>query len=161
MGAPAVKSNPAADALSARLEGLKLPQSPDWASGARQEALARLSDMGLPGRRDEYWRFTRPDTLTQVAPVPAAPFDHGGEAPVFSEIDRLRLIFTDGVFDAEASDDLTLAGVEIIRLEDAEKTSWAKDLYGDLEARGQKPVARPLAALNTAFAPDGVLIRVT
>jgi Fe-S cluster assembly protein SufD len=30
-----------------------------------------------------------------------------------------------------------------------------------LEARGQKPVERPLAALNTAFASDGLLIRAT
>ena len=30
-----------------------------------------------------------------------------------------------------------------------------------LEARGQTPVARPLAALNTAMATDGVVIRVT
>ena len=30
-----------------------------------------------------------------------------------------------------------------------------------LETRGQTPVQRPLAALNTAFATDGVLVRVT
>jgi Fe-S cluster assembly protein SufD len=30
-----------------------------------------------------------------------------------------------------------------------------------LEARGQSPVERPLAAMNSAFATDGVLIRVT
>jgi Fe-S cluster assembly protein SufD len=34
-------------------------------------------------------------------------------------------------------------------------------LYGVLEARGQSPVARPLAALNTAFAEDGLAIHVT
>ena len=33
--------------------------------------------------------------------------------------------------------------------------------YGVLEARGQDPVQRPLAALNTALANDGVFIRVT
>ncbi len=38
---------------------------------------------------------------------------------------------------------------------------WAKDLYGRLETNGQNPVKRPLAALNTAFASDGVVIRVT
>jgi Fe-S cluster assembly protein SufD len=69
----------------------------------------------------------------------------------------------DGVFDAAASDDLTLAGVEIERLERAGGADihWARDLYGVLEARGQVPVQRPLAALNSAFATDGLLIRVT
>jgi Fe-S cluster assembly protein SufD len=54
-----------------------------------------------------------------------------------------------------ASDDLSLEGVEIERLaEDATKDiHWAKDLYGVLEARGQDPVQRPLAALNTALPP--------
>ena len=39
--------------------------------------------------------------------------------------------------------------------------SWAADLYGTLEAAGQTPVRRPFAALNTATAQDGLLIRVT
>ncbi|TMV82342.1 Fe-S cluster assembly protein SufD, partial [Thioclava sp. BHET1] len=34
-------------------------------------------------------------------------------------------------------------------------------IYGQLEGRGQTPVERPLAALNSARAPEGVLIRVT
>ncbi|NIZ11276.1 Fe-S cluster assembly protein SufD, partial [Pseudooceanicola sp. HF7] len=38
---------------------------------------------------------------------------------------------------------------------------WAKGLYGVLESAGQNPVARPLAALNTHAATDGMLIRVT
>ena len=38
---------------------------------------------------------------------------------------------------------------------------WAQGTYGVLEARGQSPVARPFAALNSAFATDGVLIHVT
>lgn len=164
-------SNPASEALAARLQGLLMPASGAWAKAARTEALARLQSMGLPGRRDEYWRFTRPDTLTAAAPLAATPFESGGETPVFGAIDRLRLVFNDGVFDAEASDDLALSGVEIERLADAGRADphsdqhtdphWAREFYGVLEARGQDPVERPLAALNTAFAADGVLIRVT
>jgi Fe-S cluster assembly protein SufD len=118
--------------------------------------------MGLPSRRDEYWKYTRPDTLVQAEAVPAAVF-HNDEEPMFSNRDRLRIVFVDGVFDAEQSDDLTLEGVRIDRLEDICCTDihWAKDLYGVLEARGQTPVERPLAALNTAFATDGVAIHVT
>jgi Fe-S cluster assembly protein SufD len=55
-----------------------------------------------------------------------------------------------------------MSGVEISRLAADESTDlhWASSLYGSLEDRGQTPVKRPLAALNTAFATDGVLIRV-
>jgi Fe-S cluster assembly protein SufD len=82
---------------------------------------------------------------------------------MFNEFDRLQIVFVDGVFDAEASDDLSLEGVKIDRIADicSQDIHWAKDIYGVLEARGQSPVQRPLAALNTAFAQDGVAIHVT
>lgn len=150
------------DATEARIAALELPKGGKWATAVRADALSRLRAMGLPARRDEYWRYTRPDTLTQVDAISAALFD-SKEPQVFDSVDRLKIVFVDGVFDAAASDDLTLSGVEIERLETAAQADihWAKDLYGVLEARGQKPVDRPLAALNSAFATDGVLIRVT
>jgi Fe-S cluster assembly protein SufD len=149
------------DATADRIAALSLPEG-GWADGARRAALARVQEMGLPGRRDEYWKYTRPDTLNAVTAPEAAVF-HNDEAPVFGEKDRLKIVFVDGVFDAEASDDLSLEGIEIDRLADAAGADihWAKDIYGVLETRGQTPVARPFAALNTAFATDGVLIRAT
>lgn len=150
------------DALSARIAGLSLLPG-GWLGAARTEALARLTAMGLPGRRDEYWRFTDPTALTTADAAVSAPSDIQGEPALFDGIDRLKLVFVDGVFDAAASDDLTLAGVEIDLLPEAGSTDihWAQGLYGVLEAQGQSPVPRPLAALNTAFATAGVLIRVT
>ena len=111
--------------------------------------LARVKAMGLPHRRDEYWKYTRPDTLTSPEVTKAAVFTMD-EAPMFNEFDRLRIVFVDGVFDAAASDDLSLEGVQIDRIADicTQDIHWAKDLYGVLEARGQAPVQRPLAALN-------------
>ncbi|MFW5678420.1 MAG: SufB/SufD family protein [Rhodosalinus sp.] len=152
---------PKLDALDARLATLTLP-SDGWPRAAREAALARLRGMGLPGPRDEYWRFTRPDSLNAPEPAEAATFDTD-EAPMFDAFDRLRIVFVDGVFDPDASDDLSLEGIEIERLAEAGRADlhWARDLYGTLETRGQSPVPRPLAALNTAFAADGVLIRVT
>ncbi|MDJ0821267.1 MAG: Fe-S cluster assembly protein SufD [Paracoccaceae bacterium] len=147
------------DATEARLNVLSLPTG-GWAEPARREALARVQAMGLPSRRDEYWKYTRPDTLVQPD-APAAAIFENDEAPVFGEVDRLRIVFVDGVFDAEASDDLSMEGVEIARLAESADIHWAQDLYGKLEAKGQTPVERPLAALNTAFATDGVLIHVT
>lgn len=150
------------EATAARLEGMSLPVSGTWASEAREGALSRLREMGLPERRDEYWKYTRPDTLTQADAPVAETFEHG-ETPLFDGIDRLKVVFVDGVFDAGQSDDLAGEGLSIERLSDvAEKDiHWARDLYGALETNGQTPVQRPLAALNTAFATDGVVIHVT
>ncbi|MBY6065592.1 Fe-S cluster assembly protein SufD [Leisingera aquaemixtae] len=157
MALPEVKQS----ATEARLSALTLPES-GCLKAARQAALSRVQTMGLPSRRDEYWKYTKPDTLVQAEAPKAAVF-HADETPMFNAFDRLNIVFVDGVFDAEASDDLSLEGVTIDRIEDicCKDIHWAKDLYGVLEARGQTPVERPLAALNTAFASDGVAIRVT
>jgi len=147
------------DATEARLSALTLPTG-GWSEQARNDALARVRSMGLPGARDEYWKYTRPDTLVQTQAPEAALFETD-EPPVFDGVDRLRIVFVDGVFSAEDSDDLAMEHVSIDRLAEASDIHWAKDLYGVLEARGQYPVHRPLATLNTAFATDGVLIHVT
>ncbi|SFR48642.1 Fe-S cluster assembly protein SufD [Litoreibacter janthinus] len=133
-----------------------------WAQLAREAAEQRLNTMALPGRRDEYWKYTNPTSLTDVV-APEADVLVSDEAPIFGDVDSLRVVFVDGVFDADASDDLALEGLEISRLEEAAQSDihWAKDVYGVLETNGQNPVSRPLAAANTAFATDGLLIRVT
>ncbi|MDH2325968.1 SufD family Fe-S cluster assembly protein [Cereibacter sp. SYSU M97828] len=144
------------DQLSARIAGLHFPAT-GWQGKARGEALERLGAMGLPGKRDEYWRYTDPTALT--APETKAVEGRGEAA--FESIDAVKLVFVDGVFDAAASDDPALAGVEITRLAEVADIHWAGDLYGQLEAAGQTPVQRPLAAIGSAFATDGVLIRAT
>ena len=151
------------DALAARLDGLTLLKGKGWLAAARSAALARLQAMGLPTRRDEYWRYTDPSSLNAPAPLNAQRFDASDEAAPFDGMDRLKIVFVDGVFDAQASDDLTLAGVTIERLAEAATRDihWAQGLYGSLETRGQTPVPRPFAVLNSAYATDGVLIHVT
>ena len=148
------------DVTEERIAAHDMPQG-GWSMAARTEALARLRSMGLPSRRDEYWKYTRPDTLTQVGATNAAVLATD-EAPVFGEIDTLQIVFVDGVFDEAASADLTLEGITIERLAAANADiHWAKGLYGALETNGQTPVERPLATLNTAFATDGVLLHIT
>ncbi len=151
------------DALAARLATLPAGASAGWLATAQDEAGTRLGVMGLPLRRDEYWRYTDPASLNAPDAPVAAHFAAGDEAPVFEAIDRLQIVFVDGVFDPAASDDLALAGVEIERLAQAGTADihWAQGLYGVLEARGQSPVARPFAVLASARATDGILIRVT
>jgi Fe-S cluster assembly protein SufD len=148
--------------VEARIEGLSFAGT-GWLGRARNGALARLKDLGLPTRRDEYWRYTDPATFTQATAPKAALFNPGDEPPLFDQVDRVKLVFVDGVFDAAASDDPRLAGVEIERLTEAggREAHWAAEVYGILENAGQSPVPRPLAAMNSAYATDGVLIHAT
>jgi Fe-S cluster assembly protein SufD len=149
------------DATDARLAALDLPTA-GWSADIRADALTRVRAMGLPGRRDEYWKYTNPETLINADAPNAAVFD-AQEAPMFDGVDRIKIVFVDGVFDAQRSDDLSGENLSIERLADVADLDlhWAKDAYGVLEAKGQDPVQRPLATLNTAFANDGLLIHVT
>ncbi len=150
------------DAVEAMIAAYAVPVQGKWLSQARSAALVRLRAAGAPHRRDEYWRFSNPESLV-VHPALSAALFVNDEEPMFGDVERLKLVFLDGVFDAAQSDDMALEGIEIERLSKAgdKDIHWAKDLYGVLESNGQTPVKRPLAALNTAVATDGLVIRVT
>lgn len=143
-----------------RLAALRVPQAAGWSMPGRAAALARLRAMGLPGRRDEYWKFTRPDSLAQAEVIAAAVPERRARAEMFAAFERMRIVFADGVLAAGAGAAPAACGLHIARLaeEGAAEAEGLRALYGVLEARGQVPVARPLAALNTALATDGVLI---
>ena len=151
------------DAAKALLAAWPVPRGEaSWATAARARAARWLTERGAPLRRDEYFRYTDPATLT-VQPAVAAAVGTPDEAPLYDAVDRIRLVFVDGVFAPEKSDAPILDGVEITPLADVLATDihWARDLFGVLEANGQKPVERPLAALSTARAVEGFAIRVT
>jgi Fe-S cluster assembly protein SufD len=133
-----------------------------WATAARARAAGWLAGRGAPARRDEYFRYTDPTSLTVQPAVPAA-IRVPEEAPIFEAIDRVRLVFVDGVFAPEKSDAPELDGVEITPLAEVLRTDihWARELFGVLEGNGQVPVERPLAALSTARATQGFAIRVS
>ncbi len=156
-------TQPKSDAAEVLLAAYPAPlEQGQWADTARKAALARFRAEGAPGRRDEYWKFTNPSLLTAGEVAPAGLLDTD-EAPVFEATDKLLLVFVDGVFIPELSGDLALEGVRIEHLSEAtaKDIHWAKDVYGVLEADGQNPVPRPLAALNTAVATEGFLFHVT
>lgn len=138
------------------------PNGATWANNIRSEALVAFNDFGVPTKRDEYWKYTNPQKLTMIPTEPAALFSND-EPPMFESIDRVKIIFVDGILDLSQSDDLILEGATIETLVDATSKDihWAKDLFGSLEKNGQKPVKRPLAALNTAMAAEGLVIRIT
>jgi Fe-S cluster assembly protein SufD len=159
MAVPAIKT----DGARALLASHPAPSGEaTWAAAARERAARRLIERGAPVRRDEYWRFTDPAGFL-AQPVPGAATTEVPADEAFAAADHVRLVFVDGVFDPALSDAPEPAGVEIRPLREVLHTDihWARDLFGVLEARGQTPVDRPLALMNTARAVEGMVIRVT
>jgi len=155
-------ARPKADAaaLAALMAGLPASAQGGWLAAAQAAGAARLAAMGLPLRRDEYWRYIDPAGFNAPLADPARP---SAEPGAFEGIERVRLVFVDGAFDAAASDDPAAAGVEIARLAvaGAADIHWARELHGAIEGAAHAAVPRPFAALNAARAADGVVIRAT
>jgi len=155
-----VKRENAAEALLARHSAPR--KGADWAEASRNAARGRALAMGAAGRRDEYWRYTNPAALN-AADAPDVEILQLEEVPVFDGVEKLLITFVDGVYRPDQSDDLSGEGLEISMLEDAlgADIHWAQDVFGVLESNGQNPVKRPFAALNTALAGQGVVLRAT
>ena len=90
-----------------------------WSHKARENALGRLSNIGLPNRRDEYWKYTNPAELITEKPN-VVPVTGPEDANVFSEIDVQKIVFCDGVFSSELSDDFGSENMSISKLSDAD-----------------------------------------
>lgn len=143
------------------LEGL--PESfddagPGWLAARRADAASALRDRGLPGKKDEAWRFTsvRPVTTPAYAPAPA-----GGE-------DRAHALVRDRLGDDDGADRLVVLHgrpLEGARLPEGVSArplaAVLTDDPGALEpVLGRLAPARHFAALNAARFDDGLLLEI-
>lgn len=214
----------------------KIPDSFIDLAEARGRARRFLQESGLPGKKDEYWKYTSPPApsgesyedrnmalreafLASSGAVGPQGLDGEGSAeadpearerwvsrlmslgkPIFgpppkdaahflmpsrasasfaqgfedteceeaeepSEFveahkDNFIPINMDEYFDSDSMGEIveigSRCGVEMLMLHVAMLEPWFSDFYGELESRGQEPVKRPYAALNTACAMDGI-----
>ena len=123
----------------------------------RAAALKRWRDTGLPGPAVEAWKYTNLATLGQMGLVPAAGATSARvpEADV-AAVDGYRCVFVNGRFDAGQSrlDGLSRGvTVEPLSALIARDDAAAETALGALDAL-------PMAALNAAFATDGLVLRV-
>jgi Fe-S cluster assembly protein SufD len=128
----------------ARFEGLKdrLPGDP----AIRAAAAEAFRRMGLPGRRDEAWKYTNLRPLAEAAFY--EPLSPVADGQTFDGLPRLApacLVFIDGRYRADLSE--PPAGFSSF----AERST-----FGDLSGAGD----HPMIALNTMLAEDGVVLDV-
>ncbi|MGL5700179.1 MAG: Fe-S cluster assembly protein SufD, partial [Kluyvera sp.] len=84
-----------------------------------QQHLQQLQCLGLPTRKDEEWKYTPLDKLLASTFVaPALPALSAAERDAHAlALDAWRLVFVDGQYVAELSDDLTDSGF-VVRVDD-------------------------------------------
>ena len=148
----------------AQLAGALSGESETWVGNLRQTAQNILHSNGLPTRKVEAWKYTSLTELAKTPFIPAAQADDVdiSSLPVTTPLleGSLRFVFVNGVFRADLSPgvDGLAEGCVIRPLSDA-LTQSAPDLRSVLGSIAQ-PDCSPIAALNTAFAGEGIVIDV-
>ena len=135
-------------------------RGPAWLADARRAAASALAREGLPGARNEAWKYTSLRALEQSRPVrDAAALSRVVEASLFAlPIDGPRLVFVNGIYRADLSSTDAIAGASISTLgatADAGLEPWRA-----LLAREYASADTAFARLNTALAADGPLLRI-
>ncbi|MEJ2509927.1 MAG: SufD family Fe-S cluster assembly protein, partial [Gammaproteobacteria bacterium] len=148
-----------------RLESSLPGRDAPWLGRLRRDALAWFLDRGLPGPRDEAWKYTDLKALAKHGLRPAAPGP--GEAGTVDErvlqphllVGAYRLVFVDGRLNPRLSDVERLPkGVTVSSLAAA-----LEERPGALEAvlgRHAAHDANGFAALNTALFADGAYVHI-
>ena len=117
-----------------------------WLSAQRTAALAQFEKVGLPGVRDEEWRYTNLRALKSNS----YQLNSSTELSIeLAETSNPRLVFVDGLLNASASTALS------------EQVSKLSDSVDQLEPHfGSTLPAEPhgFTALNTAYAQDGYVV---
>ncbi|HEV8612228.1 MAG TPA: Fe-S cluster assembly protein SufD [Gemmatimonadales bacterium] len=140
-------------------------QGPAGVLTLRREAFERFRSAGFPTAKDEEWRFT------PVTPITRAIWRFDGQSDGrtvsasellpyrFGAADWCTLVFVDGHFNPELSYRPALpTGVTVETLSEALERDPA--LVERTYARVATPDLTPFAALNTAFAREGAIIRI-
>ncbi|UZJ45119.1 Fe-S cluster assembly protein SufD [Marinimicrobium sp. C6131] len=131
--------------------------SPDWLSEVRNSGARQWLKAPWPNRKTEQWKYTplAPLQKTEFAQW-AATSSQWHEQIEWLELDATRLVFVNGVFDAEASDGLP---AEVVRFGDASAAQQA--VIGQHLGRIVDSEHHLFAALSNAWASeDGVLVHV-
>jgi len=137
-----------------------------WMDEVRTRAIHSFKANGLPHRRLERWKYT--DLRNMLGQMP--PLAQNTRAPVlqqqegvnahtaFSSVERHLGVFVDGFFRPELSNLDNIDGLEVVELHRHIDTSpdWVKAGLGDTKAFEENAIL----ALNTAFAADGVALRI-
>lgn len=126
-----------------------------WPGAA--EALAQVHALPIPTTKTEAWKYTRVGKLFNQ-PFAAPKGDANVALPARLPFEATRVVFVNGHFRADLSDDLKgQKGVVIDSLKHHLSHGPVKEHYGTLAPTGE----RLFTAMNTAAPTDGLILLVT
>ncbi len=134
-----------AETFLARYAGLRSRLPGDHS--ARDAAAEAFRDGGLPGPRQEAWKYTSLRPLAEIEFREPLTSVEGADLPVIPAWDGPRLVFEDGRFQPSLSD--IPDTLSFTRFADEAQ-------FGAIAQPGRDPVV----ALNTMLAEDGAILRV-
>ncbi len=143
--------------------GSRLPGAGNGAmQKLRDDAIAAFAARGLPNRRVEEWKYTDLRSAMQQAFEPAsegvaAGFDLDAVLGPLAGVGGIKLVFVNGRLQRSVLPDLP-AGVELVSLGEAlgNQPEWLSAALGQSKS-GENEI---VTLLNTAFATDGVALRL-
>ncbi|MEH6632184.1 MAG: Fe-S cluster assembly protein SufD [Halopseudomonas aestusnigri] len=134
-----------------------------WLAELRAKNIALFEEIGLPTGKTELWKFTNLNPLKKQAF--SSPSIKGKVSANSNELPRLleegssyRLVFIDGHYSADLSDDGLPSGVSLQSLSSV-ITAGATDLEASIIPR-EREEEQPLVALNTALMSDGYVLKI-
>jgi Fe-S cluster assembly protein SufD len=131
-------------------------QGPHWLSDLRQQAMQTWQTSPWPTRKTEHWKYTPLMPLQKEGFQQWAQAVEGWQQDVdFIAVDATRLVFVNGVFDAEASSPLSAEVVQFSQATDAQQQIIQQHLGKVVE--GERHL---FATLSNAVVADGVLIHI-
>lgn len=133
-----------------------IPSAPQWFSQLQQRAQQDYQQTGLPGVRDEQWRYTNLRALKNAD----LSFATRGLSPVSPSPEHsIELVFINGFYHAELSNQAALPeGVVVTNLASAlqQQSDGLEPIYGSTLPEQQ----HAFHLLNSAYATDGYVLIV-
>lgn len=137
-------------------QAYNLASAPAWFKEAQQEALEEYQSVGLPGVRDEEWRYTK---LRELKATELAFATSAGVAAALDATENTRLVFIDGFYSQELSSHSELSdGISCTPLSTAllEQSDLLDEVFGSTLPETQ----HGFTVLNSAFASEGYVLTI-
>ncbi|MEM9754049.1 MAG: SufD family Fe-S cluster assembly protein, partial [Planctomycetota bacterium] len=141
-----------------------LPECQSWLNPLRDAGRARFNELGWPDKRDESWRFTSLEAMKKinfVSAVDDAELSRGdAERFAIPGLDDVTLVFVNGRFRADLSDDVAALGEAVtcctLKKAACEHRALLEPFIGELT----KQTDEAFTALSNASIEDGVFVHV-
>lgn len=159
------KSNQAFGDMYAKAVGELPGASEQWINGHRQESFDIIRSGGLPNQKDEAWKYTSLNTLVNTSFIPAARADDVDvtHLPVTLPLigGAVRVVLVNGAFRDDLSQGITLENSQgriLMPLAEVfdHSPAYLKPILGTVA----KPGKSAIAALNTSYMEDGLLLKL-